>query len=149
MADNLHTRWAPETLSALAGQRTVLVVDDEQSVRELIAVNLELDGHRVLQAACGAAALAIAAAQHLDLVTLDVMMPDLDGWEVAARLDADDRTAVVPRIMVSGRSPSALARAPGRARAAAVLGKPFDLAEFGAVVERLLAGPDHELADTA
>ena len=132
---------AQRALSDLAGRRTVLVVDDEQSVRELIAVILELEGHRVLQADCGAAALELAAAEDLDLITLDVMMPGLDGWQVADALDADDRTARVPRMMVSGKPLVELQAAPGCSRASAVLTKPFDFAEFADVVRRLLAAP--------
>jgi CheY-like chemotaxis protein len=136
-----HSESAGDALSALAGRQTVLVVDDETSVRELIAVILELEGHRVLQADCGAAALEIAAAEELHLITLDVMMPDLDGWQVAEALDAAERTACVPRMMVSGKPMAELESAPGRARASAVLTKPFDFAEFADVVRQLLATP--------
>jgi CheY-like chemotaxis protein len=136
-----HSETAGDALSALAGRRTVLVVDDEKSVRELIAVILELEGHRVLQADCGAVALDVAAAEELHLITLDVMMPDLDGWQVADALDASERTASVPRMMVSGKPMTELESAPGRSRASAVLSKPFDFAEFAEVVRRLLDGP--------
>ena len=132
---------ARDALSDLAGRRTVLVVDDEQSVRELIAVILELEGHRVLQAESGAVALEVAAAEDLNLITLDVMMPGLDGWQVADALDADERTARVPRMMVSGKPLVELDAAPVRSRAGAVLTKPFDFAEFTDVVRRLLAPP--------
>jgi two-component system cell cycle sensor histidine kinase/response regulator CckA len=132
---------AKDALSALAGRRTVLVVDDEQPVRELIAVMLELEGLRVLQADCGAAALEIAATEELALITLDVMMPDLDGWQVADALDASERTARVPRVMVSGKPLVELESAPGRERASAVLTKPFDFAEFTTIVQTLLAAP--------
>ena len=139
--DSSRRETAKDALSALAGRRTVLVVDDEQSVRELIAVMLELEGLRVLQADCGAAALEIARAEELHLITLDVMMPDLDGWEVADALDADERTASVPRMMVSGKPLVELESAPGRARASAVLSKPFDFAVFTDIVRHLLEGP--------
>ena len=132
---------ASETLSDFARTRTVLVVDDETSIRELIAVMLELEGYRVLQADCGAAALKIAAIEDLALITLDVMMPDLDGWAVAEVLDASERTAKIPRMMVSGKPLIELESAPGRARASAVLTKPFDFAEFADLVRRLVPDP--------
>lgn len=125
-------------LSSLAGRQSVLVVDDEDSVRELIAVILELEGLRVLQAACGEEALYLAGSEELHLITLDVMMPGLDGWQVAAALDASDRTRAVPRMMVSGKPIVELDRAPGRERASAVLTKPFDFAEFTDIALRLL-----------
>jgi CheY-like chemotaxis protein len=130
---------ARKALSSLSGRATVLVVDDEASIRELIAVMLELEGLRVLQAHDGEEALAIARTEELQLITLDVMMPGLDGWQVAAELDADPRTAAVPRIMVSGKPLVELERAPGRQRATAVLTKPFDFAEFTDVVRGVLA----------
>jgi CheY-like chemotaxis protein len=122
-------------------QRTVLVVDDEESVRQLIVVMLELEGHRVLEADCGAKALEVVAAHHVDLITLDVMMPDLDGWEVAERLDGQPATSSIPRLMVSGMPLHQLNESPGATRAAAVLAKPFDFAEFVSLVQLLLATP--------
>jgi len=122
-------------------QRTVLVVDDEESIRQLIAVMLELEGLRVLQARDGEQALEIAQAENLDLVTLDVMMPGLTGWEVADAMDADPRLSVVPRLMVSGVPIVELRRQPGAARAGAVLAKPFDFVEFTEAVQKLLAQP--------
>ena len=134
---------ARDELSSLAGRRTALVVDDEEPIRQLISVMLELEGMRVLQADCGEAALEIAAREELHLITLDVMMPGLDGWQVAATLDADPRTAVVPRIMVSGVPIAELRAAPGASRASAVLAKPFDFAEFTDIARGLLAQPVH------
>jgi CheY-like chemotaxis protein len=130
-----------DEVDAEARQKTVLVVDDEAPIRELISVMLELEGHRVLQAEDGNRALEIAAEEYLDLVTLDVMMPGLDGWEVAAAMDADPRLSAVPRLMVSGMAMPQLRAAPGAARASAVLAKPFDFAEFTEIVAMLLAKP--------
>ena len=129
------------TAAHMAGPKTVLVVEDEDSVRQLIVVILELEGHRVLQAETGERALQIAADNDLDLITLDVMMPGLDGWAVAAVLDADARTSVVPRVMVSGMPLAQLEAEPGAQRASAVLAKPFDFVEFTDIVQRLLAKP--------
>ena len=124
-----------------ARQQTVLVVDDEESIRQLIAVMLEMEGLRVLQADCGEQALDIAATETIDLITLDVMMPGIDGWEVAGQLDLDDRTAAIPRVMVSGVPVQELRQAPGAARASAVLAKPFDFVEFVDTAQRLLRAP--------
>ena len=133
-----QTDTAKQALSSLAGRRTVLVVDDEQSVREMIAVILELEGYRVLQAENGEQALYLAGSEELHLITLDVMMPGLDGWQVADALDARDTTRAVPRIMVSGKPLAELDKAPSRSRASAVLTKPFDFAEFIDIVRGLV-----------
>jgi CheY-like chemotaxis protein len=135
----------PEHLAAhaelrdLAAPATVLVVDDDAAIRELLGVMLEVEGHRVLQAACGAEALALVAQHRPDLITLDVMMPDMDGWEVADHLDADVRTAAIPRVMISGKPLGELQGAPGARRAAAVLSKPFDFTQVTRLVHELLA----------
>ena len=128
-----------DTLRDLGGRGTVLVVDDEDNVRELITVVLELEGFRVLQAEDGPTALDVAAHSELVLITLDVMMPGLDGWQVADALDQDERLQSVPRMMVSGKPLTELQQAPGAARAGAVLSKPFDFAQFVDTAHRLTA----------
>ena len=133
---------AARTLTSLSGRRTVLVVDDEESVRELLAVVLTLEGHHVVQAPDGPTALALAAAERPDLVVLDVMMPGMDGWEVAARLAAHPSTAGVPRMVVSGKPLGELEGAVGRDLVATVLTKPFDFVVFVDQVRALLEPVD-------
>lgn len=65
---------------------TILIVDDEQDIREILAFNLETAGYRCLSASCGAEALDLIAHQAVDLVLLDVMMPDMSGFEVAQQI---------------------------------------------------------------
>ncbi len=67
---------------------TILVVDDEPDIRALIQLNLELDGHRVLVAANGSEALARVADEVPDLMLLDLMMPEVDGWQVLETIKA-------------------------------------------------------------
>src|SRR5712691_6424169 len=73
---------------------TVLVVEDAADVRKVTAHTLEHAGFRVLQAGTGADALALAR-QGVDLVVLDIHLPDIDGWEVCRRLKADAETASI------------------------------------------------------
>jgi CheY-like chemotaxis protein len=115
----------------------VLVVDDDAAVRELITVNLELAGFVVASAEDGVAALAAVDAFGPDLVTLDVMMPRLGGFETLERLRADPRTASIPVVMVTSRT-----RAADRTRAeelgvAAYVTKPFEPGELVEVISRL------------
>ncbi|MBB5625973.1 response regulator transcription factor [Sphaerisporangium krabiense] len=72
------------------GPAKVLVVDDEPSIRDLLSEALELNGFEVRTAANGTLALEAVARERPDLVVLDVMLPDLDGFTVARRLRGDD-----------------------------------------------------------
>jgi len=116
----------------------VLVADDEPSMRALCRVNLQLEGLEVLEASDGEEALALATGQLPDLVLLDVMMPGLDGWEVARRLEARPATRDIPIVFMT-----ALAAPDDRSRgiAAGAVGylvKPFDPLRLGSVVRRTL-----------
>jgi DNA-binding response OmpR family regulator len=84
----------------------VLAVDDEDDILEIIRVNLELEGHRVVLARNGHEALAQASEHHPDVVLLDVMMPGMDGWEVLTRLKADTKPEMseVPVLMLTARA---------------------------------------------
>ncbi|MGH4033796.1 response regulator [Actinomycetota bacterium Odt1-20B] len=95
-------RWArtySRVVSGVSGR--VLVVDDNKVIRQLIRVNLELEGFEVVTAADGAECLDVIHQVRPDVVTLDVVMPRLDGLRTAARLRADARTAAVPVVIVS------------------------------------------------
>jgi CheY-like chemotaxis protein len=116
----------------------VLVVDDSAVVRELIAVNLELEGLEVVQCVDGLEALERIAEQRPDAITLDVMMPRLDGFSTVERLRADPTTAGIPIVIVTGRASAAdLAR--GEALGVdAYLTKPFEPSELVGTVLRLV-----------
>jgi two-component system, OmpR family, alkaline phosphatase synthesis response regulator PhoP len=90
-------------MSALAPKRSILVVDDEPDIRDLLSYNLEKEGFDVLTASNGRDALH-EAAQQPDLIVLDVMMPELNGWEVCKQLKADERTAAIPVIFLTAKS---------------------------------------------
>lgn len=79
----------------------ILVVDDMASNRDLLARRLKRDGHRVAEADGGRAALSAVVGQDFDLILLDLMMPDMNGFDVLAQLKADERTRDIPVIMVS------------------------------------------------
>src|SRR6266540_1327386 len=83
------------------GSATVLVVDDERKIRELVRAYLERDGYAVLLADCGEQALATAARARPDLVVLDLMLPDLAGEEVARSLRA---LSAVPIVMLTAKA---------------------------------------------
>ncbi len=84
-----------------AGDTTVLVIDDDPSVRDLLARFLVKEGYRVVCAPDGETGLEVAREQRPDAITLDVMMPQVDGWEVLRRLKADSVVGDIPVVMVS------------------------------------------------
>ena len=117
--------------------RRALVVDDSEAIRELIAVNLELEGYDVRSAPDGRQALEIAAVWRPDVITLDVVMPGLDGFSTLERLRADAATADIPVVLVTARA-QGVDRSRGETLGAeAYLTKPFEPAELVAVVGRL------------
>jgi CheY-like chemotaxis protein len=79
----------------------VLVVDDESWVRSMLARTLENEGYRVISAANGVEALALARTHRPQAITLDVMMPQLDGWGALKELKADPDLRDIPVIMVT------------------------------------------------
>jgi len=82
-------------------QGTVLVIDDDPSVRDLVARYLAKEGYRALLAADGETGLQLARDARPDAITLDVMMPQTDGWEVLRRLKADPDVGDIPVVMLS------------------------------------------------
>jgi DNA-binding response OmpR family regulator len=85
-------------------KQTVLVVDDEKDLVELIAYNLQRNGYRVLSANSGDAALETAVSELPNLILLDLMLPGASGTEVARQLRADARTAHIPIVMLTAKS---------------------------------------------
>lgn len=84
--------------------KTILIVDDQPEVRELVSVTLEVGTHRTLTAASGAEALEIARREQPDLILLDVMLPGgPDGIEVCRRLKSDAATQGIHIVMLTAR----------------------------------------------
>jgi len=114
---------------------TILLVDDEDSVQKLLAYPLEREGFRVLQARDGVEALERFAAEEVDLVVLDLMLPKLDGLEVCKRLRA---LSEVPIIMLTARDDE-LDKVVGLELGADdYITKPFSIREFRSRVRALL-----------
>src|SRR6476619_7243828 len=114
---------------------TILLVDDEDAVRKVLAFPLERDGYEVIQAADGEEALQQFAQQPVDLVVLDIMLPRLDGLEVCKRLRA---TSTVPIIMLTARDDE-LDKVIGLELGADdYITKPFSIREFRSRVRALL-----------
>ncbi len=114
-----------------------LVVDDSAVIRELITVNLELEGFEVATAGDGETAIDLATKIRPDVITLDVMMPRLSGFETVVRLRQDQRTADIPVVMVTGRAQAADLERGAEVGVEAYLTKPFEPDALVEVVRRL------------
>jgi DNA-binding NarL/FixJ family response regulator len=122
----------------------VLVVDDEADIRELVRLNLELDGHDVILAADGNEAIEFAVGEHPDCVVLDVMMPEKDGWTVLSEMKSSiDRViAEIPVIMLTARADD-MDRIRGSIEGAIrYLTKPFSPSELRDEVRLALEGDE-------
>ncbi|MET9321514.1 response regulator [Streptomyces sp. NPDC003038] len=117
----------------------VLVVDDNKVIRQLIRVNLELEGFEVVTANDGAECLDVVHRVCPDVITLDVVMPRLNGFGTAARLRADPRTRDVPVAIVSACTQYEAEIAAG---VDAFVAKPFEPAELVRVVRGLIDRKD-------
>lgn len=84
--------------------RKVLVIDDEPGIIEIVEANLEGDGFAVISASNGKEGLDKIKNEQPELVVLDVMMPEMDGWEVLRSLEKDDSTAGLPVIMLTAKA---------------------------------------------
>jgi CheY-like chemotaxis protein/DNA-binding CsgD family transcriptional regulator len=123
---------------------TVLVVDDESDLRELVRLNLSLDGHRVLGAADGDEALDVAGQENPDLILLDIMMPRRDGWDTLGAIKSNGRgLAEIPVLMLSARSDGLDQLKAAIEGAIKYITKPFSVdALRSAVSQALGAGPE-------
>ena len=106
----------------------ILLVDDDERVRELVRVNLEFEGYTVREAGSAAEGLAAIDDARPDLILLDVMMPQVDGWEMLRQIQERHGVGAIPVVMFSGQVESGdVARERG---AQGFVGKPFDLQQL-------------------
>lgn len=120
---------------------TILVVDDEALVRSMICDGLTAAGHRVLAAASGEEALRVVQAERPACILMDIMMPDLDGYDTCAALKADSRTASIPVLLVSATTDARVAEQAKRAGAAGVLRKPVRLEDLRRAITHAIGAP--------
>jgi excisionase family DNA binding protein len=129
-----HRRYRRGDLDAFlersgAGSRStegplVLIVDDDDRLREFVRVNLEMEGYTVREAASAREGLEALEEQSPDLVLLDVMMPEMDGWEMLRQLHERHGVGAIPVIVFSGKVEEDAGAVASRG-AQAFIGKPF------------------------
>jgi excisionase family DNA binding protein len=104
----------------------VLIVDDDERVREYVRVNLEMEGYSVREAGSADEGLEVLEEVSPDLVLLDVMMPEVDGWEMLRRVRERHGIDAIPVVMFSGKVDEGTAGEAAARGAQGFLGKPFD-----------------------
>src|SRR6516162_9179984 len=115
----------------------VMIVDDDPNARDLLAATVRREGYRVVEATDGEAALALAREWRPDVVTLDVLMPRMDGWAVLTALKSDPELAEIPVIIVTVLEDRGIAVSLG---AAEFLTKPVDRPRLAATIRRHVYG---------
>ena len=114
------------------------MVEDDHVIRELLVVNLKMEGHEAVIAVDGNEALAAVATQHPDVILLDMMLPNVDGWEVTARLKADGRTQAIPIVALSARAMQADIERGHELGVDYYITKPFDPIDLMKLVDSLV-----------
>jgi CheY-like chemotaxis protein len=118
----------------------ILVVDDEPLLRAMLEDVLKAAGHVVSVAASGQAALAQAKAEPPDCILLDVMMPDMDGYQTCAALKADPTLAPIPVLIISATTDLRVVDHAEKVGAAGVLPKPVPMEQLQHAIALALAG---------
>ncbi len=136
--------------------RKVLVVDDEPGICDLVCLNLESEGYEVTCANSGHEAMEKIKREHPDLIVLDIMMPEIDGWEVLSHLKADPATSGIPVILLSAKSEEVSKLLGFKLGADDYVTKPFSVKELTARIgiaitrdrenHKAAAGPEQRIA---
>jgi two-component system alkaline phosphatase synthesis response regulator PhoP len=117
---------------------SVLIVEDEEHIRDVLEYNLKFDGFEVHLAANGRDALEIARTVQIDVVLLDWMMPDMDGLKVLYELRQDPKTQNIPVFMLTSKASVADIDQALHAGASDYITKPFDPMLLGRIIKRKL-----------
>ena len=132
--DAFLQRSAPESRSG----PIVLIVDDDERLREYVRVNLEMEGYTVHEAGSGEEGMKVLDELRPDLVLLDVMMPKVDGWEMLQLMHERHGVGSIPVVMFSGKVDEAVADEAAERGAQGFIGKPFDPQELITQTKQLL-----------
>jgi len=136
-----HCRGDATLAPVAQGLGRVLVVDDDEVIRQLIAVNLTLEGFDVATAVDGQDCLDKVTAIDPDVITLDIMMPRLDGWMTASLLRRNPQTSTIKVVLITARAQEDDKVRGRQIGVDAYLTKPFDPSEMIRVVRELAGHP--------
>lgn len=117
----------------------ILVIDDDPVIQKLLQVNFEIEGHEVIIASDGEQGLKFSTSMNPDIVILDIMMPRMDGLEVARKLRANPQTRNIPIILLSAKAQFLDISVGKEAGADEYITKPFDPLLLLEKVEELIS----------
>jgi len=120
---------------------TILIIEDQDDIAALVALILGGEGYTVITAPCGEEGLRQLAEQAVDLVLLDLMLPDIDGWDVCRHMRATAPLADIPILLFTVRRTQLDADWPERAMVNGIINKPFEREALLAMVQATLAEP--------
>ncbi|MEP6910053.1 MAG: response regulator [Actinomycetota bacterium] len=136
LGQRFHSSKDPGARGTTEGR--VLIVDDETAIRLICRLNLRSAGFDTLEASDGASALALARAERPDLILLDIMLPEVDGWRVAEELAAKDESREIPIVFLSARSDDADQVRGHETGGVGYITKPFDPLAMTDTVRKVL-----------
>lgn len=122
-------------------KQRILLVDDDPSIVKMVGKRLEAEGYEVLIATDGEEALKKVAAEKLDLIILDIMLPKIDGFDVCLRIKRDARYEKIPILMLTAKAQEKDQRLGFQMGADAYMRKPFRTPELLAQMKSLLLAP--------
>lgn len=120
--------------------RKILTVEDEQDIARMVQMTLRDEGYKVVTASTGREALEKVFFEKPDLIILDIMLPEIDGFEVLQHLRQNPATAQTPVIMLTAKSEERDVMKGWKLGADLYLTKPFDAMELTSIVERVFSG---------
>ncbi len=138
--DNSRPRSNVTGTQAERATARVLIVDDETHNRSLLEIMLSSEGYELLTAASGEEALTVVEEQHPDLILLDIMMPEMNGFQVTTILKANPETEHIPIIILSAIDDVGARKRGLEVGAVAFLTKPIHHVELRALIRKLLRG---------
>lgn len=122
----------------MTSKKTILVVDDEPDIVKLLEISLKLSNYDVLKAYSGPEALELLKGRKPDLILLDIMMPEMNGYDMCLKIKADPKLKGIPVVMLTAKGQKGDAERGIEAGADDYIIKPFDPYELGEQVTRLL-----------
>ena len=121
-------------------KKRILIIEDEENLLKLETILLTVKGYDVSGTLTGTDALKKIANEKFDLILLDIMLPDIDGFEVCNRLKKDPRTSAIPVVMLTAKKSSDDQERGAACGASAYLTKPFKSSMIIEVIEKILQG---------
>ena len=122
----------------------ILVIDDDPDIVQFVKMNLELEGYEVESATGGAEALKILSEEDFDLVLLDVMMPEIDGFTVCRRIKEEPRTKEIPVIFLTAKGGGEALAEGFESGAIMYINKPFTANKLLTIVTTMLEPPANQ-----